>query len=111
MNQYLDLIIERIKIYDPQKIILFGSLYRETITDDSDIDILVILDSNNIPATYQEKMLSKRSIRKSIRDINKKIPIDLIVYTKMELEYLSKEDNPFLNEINTNGRVVYEKAS
>ncbi len=111
MNQYLNLIVERIKTHDPKEIILFGSLSKQDVTDDSDIDLIVILDVDSVPTTYEEKMLLKKSIRKTIRDINKKISIDLIVYTKKEYEFLKSENNPFLNEINDTGKILYEKAS
>jgi predicted nucleotidyltransferase len=43
-EQYLPVILDRIfKGFDPEKIILFGSLARGDITWDIDVDLLVVL--------------------------------------------------------------------
>lgn len=109
--QYLDKIVERIKDHNPQEIILFGSLSQKKFTSDSDIDLLVILDLDSIPTTYEEKTQLKSAIRKSIREINKKVAIDLLVYTKKEMQIMKSENNAFLEEITKTGKVMYEKAS
>ena len=72
---------------------------------------MVILDLDLIPATYEERTQLKSAIRKSIREINKKIAIDLLVYTKKEVQIMKKENNAFLEEITKTGRIMYERAS
>jgi predicted nucleotidyltransferase len=111
IDQYLYDLIEEIKSHNPQEIILFGSLSKDSFTSDSDIDLLVILDIDSIPKSYEEKMNLKSSIRKSIREINKKVAIDLLVYTKKEIQIMKEENNAFLEEINKTGKIMYEKAS
>ncbi len=111
IDYYLDETIKSLITHDPIEIILFGSISKGVYNDDSDIDLLIILDIDEIPSSYEEKMILKMNLRKSIRSINRKIPIDLLVYTKKEYEVIKKEKSAFFEEINQNGKIVYEKAS
>ena len=111
INNYLDETIKILKMHDPKEIILFGSVSKGTDGIESDIDLLVILDVDKIPETYEEKMAMTLDIRKSLRHINKKVSLDLLVYTKKEYAVMKTEKSLFLNEVNKTGRTVYEKAS
>ena len=110
-KQYLSEIIEKLMELNPVKIILFGSHASETYSEDSDIDLIVILDSLKISKNYDEKMKNKLLVRRSIYDLSRKIPIDLVVYTKAEYEIISNNENSFYNEIVKTGKILYEKAS
>ena len=96
---------------DPYRIVLFGSFAAETRESESDIDLLVILDSEAISQTYEERMKRRLTVRNSIREINKQVPIDLVVYTRAEYELLQKQGASFLNGIESSGKTLYEKAS
>ena len=76
---------------------------------ESDVDLLVILDSQVISKTYDERMRTRLSARKCILEINKDIPIDLLVYTRAEHDYLLQQGVSFLNEIEKSGKTLYEK--
>jgi len=93
------------------KIILFGSYANGNFSEDSDIDLIVILDSSEIAKNYEEKMKNKLLVRKSIYELSKKIPIDLVVYTKTEYDIIANNENSFYNEIVNSGKILYEKAS
>ena len=95
---------------DIYSIILFGSCSQGNNSEESDIDLLVILDSDEIPESFEKRMEMKLSIRKSLRTINSQTPIDLLVYTKKEYELLQSEENAFLEEIKSTGKIIYEKA-
>ena len=56
-------------------------------------------------------MKNKLLVRKTIYEISKKIPIDLIVYTKREYEIIQNNKSAFYNEIENTGKIIYEKAS
>lgn len=103
-------IVSRLIALDPYRIVLFGSVASGTEELGSDIDLLVILDSEKISQTYEERMQSRLMVRKSLLAVNKHIPIDLIVYTKGEYEYLQGQGSSFLQEIETTGKTLYEKA-
>lgn len=111
LNEYLPTIINSIAQINPERIILFGSLVSNTINENSDIDLVVILDSDSLPKTFDEKLKNKTFVRNTILDLSFEIPIDLVVYTRKEFQELQKLENPFLKEIQNNGRVIYEKVS
>lgn len=93
-----DIIEQIVKTYQPQKIILFGSYARGTQNQDSDIDLLVIKDT-------QEDFITRiRNVRKSLLC---PLPLDILVYTKDEIDKL--KDEWFINDILKEGIVVYEQ--
>lgn len=111
MEKYLNQILEALKKIKPKIIIVFGSYCNGSINEDSDLDLLVVLDERKIPKNYDEKIELKLKIRKLIREINKKIPIDLLIYTIPEYEEFIKSNSSFSKEIMKSGKILYEKAS
>ncbi|MDR2117649.1 MAG: nucleotidyltransferase domain-containing protein [Planctomycetaceae bacterium] len=111
IDAILDDLILCLKVSDPYKIILFGSHANNAATDDSDIDLMVILDNNNVAKSYKERMDKKLYIRKLVRKINHKIALDILVYSKEELKLIKKNGNYFINEIEKTGKIIYEKNS
>jgi predicted nucleotidyltransferase len=111
ISVYLQEIQNRLRTINVKKILLFGSSATGDMREDSDIDILVVLDEDYTPQTYDEWMEVKLKVRKILRDINEKIAIDLLVYTSPQYEQLLGNMNSFQREIHKNGRVLYEKAS
>jgi predicted nucleotidyltransferase len=107
---YLPEIVENLKQINPYKIILFGSYANGVFSEDSDLDMIVILDSLEIAKNYEEKMKNRLLVRSKIYELSKKVAIDLLVYTKSEYEIISKSQNSFFDEIKNTGRVLYEKT-
>lgn len=103
-------IVSLLSTIHPFRIVLFGSHALETEESESDIDLLVILDSEDISQTYEERMQSRLTVRERLRTVNRRVPIDLIVHTKGEYEYLKKQGSSFLKEIESTGKTLYEKA-
>ena len=110
-TDFIEEIRERLKGLNPYKIVLFGSSAEGGRKRDSDIDLLVILDSDDICLSFEEKMQNKLLVRRSIYDISKKIPVDLLVFTRKEYEAIMENSNSFFREIDSRGKVLYEKAS
>jgi predicted nucleotidyltransferase len=107
---YVDQLLEALKQADPYKIILFGSYTRGTAGENSDIDMLVILDNNDVAKTYEERLKKKLYINRLVRKINYKIALDILVYSKEEYQIVKNYGNDFIDEIENTGRVIYEKA-
>ena len=95
---------------EPLKIILFGSYAKGHFDEGSDLDLVVILNSEMIPETYDKKLEIKVQVRDSIYELSRQMAIDLIVYTKAEFKLLEKLRTSFYNEIIDTGTVIYEKA-
>ncbi len=110
LQDYLDDVRERLKAIEPYKIILFGSVATGDYDEESDIDLIVVLDSDKISQNYEEKMENKMIVRKAIRDISEEIPIDLLVFTKKEFKIIMNNKNSFFKDIEERGKIIYEKA-
>jgi predicted nucleotidyltransferase len=85
--------------FDPDKIILFGSLAYGTPHEESDVDLLVVMP------TYDE---IAQSIRIKLA-FDREFPLDLIVRTPKRLRFWVAQGDSFLQEITTKGIVLYEK--
>jgi predicted nucleotidyltransferase len=110
ISQYIPKIIESLKSVDPMKIIIFGSFARDEARRDSDLDLLIVLNNQSLPHSYEDKVKLKLSVRRAIRGINHKIPIDVLVYTIPEYNELLMNMGSFFKEIHETGKVIYEKA-
>lgn len=89
--------------YNPEKIILFGSYASGKATDDSDLDLFVIKDSD-LP-----RPLRTMQVRKMI--YGSMVPIDLIVYTPQEIDESKDKKYGFVYEVLNTGKTLYERAS
>ncbi|MCL0039139.1 nucleotidyltransferase domain-containing protein [Dehalococcoidia bacterium] len=86
--------------FKPQKIILFGSYANGTPTEDSDLDLLIIKDSD-LPTRIQN-----RKVRKILTGL--KIPVDVIVKTAEEFETYKDIIGTIIYPANKFGKVIYE---
>jgi predicted nucleotidyltransferase len=110
ITSILNDLIDSLRASDPYKIILFGSYANGNETENSDIDLMVILDNNDISKTYEERQNKKLYIRKLVREVNYKKALDILVYSKEELKKIKEYGNYFIDEIEKTGKVIYEKV-
>lgn len=110
-QKYIPLIIEKLKPTDPEKIILFGSYAYGKPTPDSDLDILVVTCDDIIPSCFSEKSRIYLRISKSIADIRKEFPVDLIVHTRAMHRKFIEKNSLFARELLTNGKIIYERIN
>jgi len=111
INTALDNLVESLRPSDPYKIILFGSYANGNPNEHSDIDLMVILDNDHVAKTFQERLDKRLYIRRLVLEINRKIPLDILVYSKAELNIVKEYGNQFVEEIEKTGKIIYEKAS
>jgi predicted nucleotidyltransferase len=103
-------LVTSLKQSNPAKIILFGSYAAGMENEDSDIDLLVILDNDDVSRTYQQRMAKKLFVRKLVREINYRVALDILVYSKAELKIIKENGNYFIDEVEKTGKILYEKA-
>ena len=89
--------------YKPEKIILYGSSARGTITENSDIDLLIIKE------TDKKRNERFREVRAIVRDLKRRIPFSPLVYTPTEIEQRLNLGDFFIKEILKEGKVLYER--
>jgi predicted nucleotidyltransferase len=110
INAVSDALVEALKPSDPYKVVLFGSYANGNPTEDSDVDIMVVLDNNDVSKTYEERLNKKVGIRMLIIELSRKIDIDLLVYSKEELKMVKEYGNTFVIDVEKTGKVIYEKV-
>ncbi|MDK9693186.1 MAG: nucleotidyltransferase domain-containing protein [Sulfurimonas sp.] len=87
----------------PFEIFLFGSHAYGIPHKDSDIDLMVVIDSDVIPQNYDEKSAIYLSVSRAIRTLRSEVPIDLIVYTKPEFNRFKEIGSLFSQKILNEG--------
>lgn len=87
--------------FQPEKIILFGSHARGNADEDSDVDILVVMNHAGKPS--QQALAIRREVRR-------RFPLDLIVRTPRETRQRQRQGDPFIASIMADGRTLYERA-
>ncbi|MDR0611346.1 MAG: nucleotidyltransferase domain-containing protein [Planctomycetaceae bacterium] len=107
----LDKIVERIldSEFPILRIILFGSHAKGTATQDSDIDLMVVIDNDIVVSSYREKMDRYLSLSRLIRSLD--YAKDLIVYSRKELKMVKERGYDFVKEIEQTGKVLYERTN
>lgn len=96
-------VTDLIRELSPEKVILFGSQAQGTSTENSDIDLLVVLDT-------REESLSKRYSLVSPYFEPREFPMDVLIMRKADYE--AKARNPydsFMQELLSKGTVLYER--
>lgn len=93
-------IVER---FHPDKVILFGSYARGQLTDDSDLDILVVM-----PVAGSCREMANQ-IDLALAD--RRVPMDVIVVTPEQFDRRKNIVGTIIGEAATEGRVLYERAA
>ena len=86
--------------FHPQKIIIFGSVASGTAHSDSDIDLLVIMET--------DKKEPYRSVPVAISVGHIFIDKDIIVITPQEYESRKNDEKSMIYQIDKTGKVAYE---
>lgn len=85
----------------PQKIILFGSYAYGNPTPDSDVDLLVVMKTK---ASRKERYLA---VSRLLRP--RPFAVDILVKTPQEIKTAIRDGDFFIEEIYTQGKVLYEQ--
>ncbi|MFH1540667.1 MAG: nucleotidyltransferase domain-containing protein [Elusimicrobiota bacterium] len=99
---YLNEIVRKITSnFNPEKIILFGSYAYGHPTTDSDIDIMVVMNTEEKPHKRAA------SLRKLLKNLG--VPKDIIVKTPNEFERFKDIIGTIVYPAAHKGKVLYEK--
>jgi uncharacterized protein len=99
-NEIIRELIARIATqFHPKQIILFGSYAYGNPRPESDVDLLIVMDT---PLRESEQALRIR------QHVNPIFGEDILVYTPSRLEQCLKLGDSFLKEITEKGRMMHE---
>jgi uncharacterized protein len=88
--------------FNPDKIILFGSYSSGSATEDSDVDILVVLPFEGSPFRKSLEILNRT---------NPRFPIDLLARSPEDTARRYAEFDPLIRDALDKGKVLYERDS
>ncbi|HEX6386363.1 MAG TPA: nucleotidyltransferase domain-containing protein, partial [Anaerolineae bacterium] len=102
LNEALQHILHVLKTqYEPEKVILFGSMVEDTVGEWSDLDLVIIKDT---PLPFLQR-LKEVALLCSVW-----VGVDYLVYTPEEFSQMIAEGNPFIvEEVLGKGKVLYER--
>ena len=99
-QQDLDNVVSRIvEFYQPEKVILFGSYASGNAHEGSDLDLLLVKQTDEHPFNRAA------GIRKALRDIL--LPMDILVYTPSEIANDQERKFTFIHDVLKSGKVLY----
>src|SRR5882724_2776820 len=99
----IDELVDKIVFnFHPERVILFGSYAYGKPTEDSDVDILVVMALNGKKPVRQEAEITLA--------VHGGFPMDLIVQSPERLKQRLEMKDLFLREITEKGKVLYDSA-
>jgi predicted nucleotidyltransferase len=100
----LEEIVDRlIQDYQPQQLILFGSLASGDAREGSDIDLLIIKETGETPLERRVR------VRRLVSRPDRRVPLSPLVLTPHELAQRLALGDPFYHDIVQRGKVVYDR--
>lgn len=101
-QEVIDNVVSEIaNVFNPEKIILFGSYALGNPRPESDVDLLVVMEGEG---GGRRQSLTIR------QHLGVLFGLDLIVHSKEELEERIRKGDWFLREVTDQGKVVYERT-
>jgi predicted nucleotidyltransferase len=96
-----DAVNQIVRSFQPQRIILFGSYAYGHPRQESDVDLLVVMDTHR---TETEQAVH------ICQEIDYHFGLDLIVRTPATMSRWLALGDPFLNEVVSKGKILYERT-
>lgn len=88
-----------VRQFRPDKVILFGSYAAASATGDSDIDLLVILDTDEPPIHAAARIAAA---------VDHVFPLDIVVFTPSAWRASLERGGTFATQVSQEGIVLYE---
>jgi len=101
MNEIKDKVKTIAEKFEPDKIILFGSYAAGNPTSDSDVDLLIIMDTQR--STWNLAVEISSTLKHSF-------PMDILVRTPQEIARRLQYGDFFIQDIMEKGKVLYERV-
>jgi len=96
IKEATDIIKRNFNILD---IILFGSYASGKTDENSDIDLIVVLDENTYSTDYESRLGKRLAVANKLFELKKRVQIDSLVFTKPEWEKFKELNSSLSREI------------
>ena len=95
-----------VALLDPAKIIVFGSFGRGDATEDSDIDIAVIAENNQL-IDIDTMAKGRLAVRKALKGAS--VPVDFVMQSRQAYDSEKNRIGSPFHTIDNEGVVLYER--
>lgn len=95
-------VVSALREYEPDRIILFGSQARRNADQYSDLDMVIIKETD-------ERFLDR--LQTVYELVQPRFAMDVLVYTPQEFTEMQERGNSFVEMVLKEGIVVYERPS
>ena len=102
LPQAVEQVVKQIMAYKPERIILFGSYARGEQDEYSDIDLILIKKTDTRFIQRQIEVLSH---------VSSEFRVDPIVYTPEEFLSMIESENPFIEQVLKDVKILYEDTT
>lgn len=92
-----------VETYNPVAIYLFGSYAWGNPTEDSDLDLVIVIDKSD-EKSYVRSRIGQRAL------FGLGISKDMVVYTKEEFEKNAHDVTTLCSKVKRDGKVLYARA-
>jgi predicted nucleotidyltransferase len=99
LEKSLSRLLDKLKAYRPDKVILFGSAARRDADTESDLDVIVIKETQQ---SFVERLEAMAKLCPA------GVHADILVYTPEEIRTMIEEESPFITQALREGKLVYE---
>ncbi len=99
LNDIREIVQQIVEHFRPQKVILFGSHAQGKPTEGSDVDLLVVMETNERPLHMAARISAA---------IDHPFPLDILVFRPSELKASLERKGVFATEVMAKGVVLYE---
>ena len=99
IRQYAEAVVRR---FNPERVVLFGSYAAGHPTEDSDVDLLVVMphEGRDVEQAFEIR-----------RAIPRTFPLDLVVRTPEGVQRRLRQKDTFLTSIWRTGKTLYERRT
>jgi uncharacterized protein len=102
VQRELNEITARLAAWGVERVVLYGSYARGDFHEDSDVDLLVIKETD-------ERFIDR--IASALAVTGARIPVEPIVYTPAEIEQMRARRSGLLADAEREGKVLYERGA
>ena len=102
IERELTRIVGALRKLGAERVVLFGSHARGDFNEASDIDLLVVLDTD-------ERMVDR--IERVLEAGDSELSVEPLVYTPEEVERLKDQGSALIETVEREGRVLYERSA
>lgn len=100
VERELDRMVAALRDWGADRVVLYGSYARGDFHASSDVDLLVVKETD-------ERFIDR--IASALEVTGARVPVEPVVYTPAELDEMRARNSALISEVERDGKVLYER--